>query len=851
MRRAGTQSRSADARPRIDGDTVRLFSRGGWIRDAPEFSSAAARLAEMSRRDGFTVDLDIETRRALEFDELLEWVASFARTALGAQRVRSLEPSADEAAIRSELDAVTETRRFLETEGMLLPGSLPDPTPALDALSVADLRLGPEMLRDLAAMGSSGADLRFRLLDLEDPSYAALRELGERLPDLERICRPMLESIAADGTLEDSASPELRRIRASKLRLGSRLQKMLTEILRDPDLGAVIQDDFITERNGRFVVPVRTDAPRPLEGVVHASSSSGATRFIEPLESVELNNDLVRLAEDERQEVDRVLAAWSDDFRSCKSEVDALVRTLTRIDDLQARALFANETGAVAATLRAEASPSFDRVRHPLLDRRQTEAGGRCVPLSLSLDPSDRVLVISGPNTGGKTVALKTIGLSVLMTQAGIPVPAVELVLPVFRQVRADIGDHQSIEADLSTYSAHIGAVARYLSATRAPALFLFDEIGTGTEPMEGAALARAILESLQQPGVISVATTHLGPLKAWAVAREGVACAAMEFELSTLQPTFQAIMGVAGTSAGLDIAQRLGLEPRIVERARSLLDPSAKEGEDYLVRLRELVTRAEQDRESLRLLREELGAERRALEERFRQKTDRAGRQAVQKLEAALGELRDMGRRELSELRERRERARLDKSWAKSEGRLRSLVAQQRSELSREPEQGQWRSVTGELKCGMRVRVASLGRVGEVAGLRGSRVDVRLGGMNITVETRDLQLPIGGPAGSSPPARTEQGRGGSRTHAETGPPVQRELKLIGKRVDEALDELDRFLDGALVSGHDEVRIIHGHGTGRLKSAVRRFLDSHSQVQRHRPGGVGEGGDGATVAILR
>jgi len=599
------------------------------------------------------------------------------------------------------------------------------------------------------------------------------------------------------------------------------------------------------------VVPVRTDAPRPLEGVVHASSSTGATRFVEPLESVELNNDLVRLAEDERQEVERVLAAWSDEFRSCKPEVDALVRTVTRIDDLQARALFADETGAVAASLRADASPSFDRVRHPLLDRRQAETGGRCVPLSLSLDPSDRVLVISGPNTGGKTVALKTIGLSVLMTQVGHPVPAVAQRLPVFRQVRADIGDHQSIEADLSTYSAHVGAVAGYLAATRPPALFLFDEIGTGTEPTEGAALARAILESLQQPGVLSVATTHLGPLKAWAVGREGVACAAMEFDLSTLRPTFQAIMGVAGTSAGLDIAQRLGLEPRIVERARSLLDPSAKEGEDYLVRLRELVSQAEEDRESLRLQREELGAKRRALEERFRKQTDRAGREAVQKLEAALGELRDMGRRELNDLRERRERARLEKSWAKSEGRLSSAVAQQRSELSREPEQGQWKSVSGEVKRGMRVRVASLGRVGEVAGLRGSRVDVRLGGMNITVETSDLQLPTDGSTGSGPASRPKQGSAGSHTYAETGPPVPRELKLIGKRVDEALEELDRFLDGATVSGHDEVRIIHGHGTGRLKSAVRRFLDSHSQVQRHRPGAVGEGGDGATIATLR
>ena len=805
----------------------------------------------MSARESTTVDLDPESRRALEFDELLDWVSSFARTALGAERVRSLEPVNDAATIRSELDAVSQTRRFVETEGMLLAGSLPDPTPALNALSVADLRLAPEMLRDLASMGHSGADLRSRLLELEDPAYPALRGLGERLPDLEWICRPMLDSIAADGTLEDSASPELRRIRATKTRLGSRLQKLLTEILRDPDLSPVIRDDFITERNGRFVVPVRTDAPRPLDGVVHASSSSGATRFIEPLESVELNNELVRLGEDERQEVDRVLSAWSDDFRSCLPEVEALVQTVTRIDDLQARALFSSETGAVAATVRPDASPSFSGVRHPLLHRRLAETGGSCVPLSLSLDPSDRVLVISGPNTGGKTVALKTIGLAVLMTQSGIPVPAEELELPVFRQVRADIGDHQSIEADLSTYSAHVGAVAEYLRATRAPALFLFDEIGTGTEPTEGAALARAILESLQQPGLTSVATTHLGPLKTWAVAREGVACAAMEFDLSSLRPTFQAIMGVAGSSAGLDIAQRLGLGPEIVERARALLDPSAKEGEDYLVRLRELVSQAEQDRESLRLQREELGTERLALQERLRKRAERVGREAAQKLDGALDELREMGRRELGALRDRRERAREEKRWAKSEAHLRSVVAQHRSELAGEQDEGEWRSVSGELKRGMRVRVASLGRIGEVAELRGSRVDVRLGGMNITVEKGDLQLPSGGAPPEASRLRPQPSSAGSRAYAETRPVVQRELKLIGKRVEEALEELDRFLDAALLSEYDEVRIVHGHGTGRLKSAVRRFLDSHSQVQRHRPGAAGEGGDGATVVTLR
>jgi len=804
----------------------------------------------MTSRDSSAVDLDTDSRLALEFDELLGWVASFARTPLGADRVRSLHPVADEATVRAELRAVTETRRYIEIEGMLLPGSLPDPSTALEALGVAQMRLHPIALRDLAALGVAAGELRSRLLDLDAQNFPALAHFGERLPDLERTCRPVLCGIGLDGRLEDSASSELSRIRRTLARLGERVRSLLVGILRDPSFGPVIRDDFITERNGRCVIPVRTDAPRPLPGIVHASSSSGATRFVEPLESVELNNERVRLGEQEREEEERVLAAWSEAFRRRLPEVSAMILGVTRLDDLQARALFANATGACPADVRTGASIKLGSVRHPLLDRRLSETGERCVPLNLLIDPSSQILVISGPNTGGKTVALKTLGLAVLMTQSGLPVPADELQLPLFRQVRADIGDRQSIEADLSTYSAHVGAVVGYLKDLRPPSLYLFDEIGTGTEPTEGAALARAILESLERPGITAVATTHLGPLKTWAAGRDGVACAAMEFDLASLQPTYRILLGVAGTSAGLEIAERLGLEASIISRARELLDPRAKEGEDHLVRLRELVSQAEDERQALRLTREELEAERRDLEQRFRLKLERTRREAAEGLDRALRELRELGQSELTDVRERRERARLEKRWAKAETRLGSLVAQRKAALGSPDAGGAWRAA-GEPRAGMRVRVASLGQEGEIVGVRGTRVEVRLGSMTITVEPGDLQVRTGGAAREpATPGRD------ARAVATAEPPghgrsVPREIKLIGKTVDEALTELDRFLDGALLAGHDEVRIVHGHGTGRLKSAVRRYLETQTQVDSFRPGGPGEGGDGATVAVFR
>jgi DNA mismatch repair protein MutS2 len=804
----------------------------------------------MSFRDSLVVDLDTNSRLALEFDELLDWVASFARTPLGAERVRALQPVAEEGTISAESRAVSETGRTLEAHGMLLPGSLPDPSGACDALGVSGMRLDPESLRDLATLGVAAGDLRVRLLDLDRSSFPTLRQFGERLPDLDRTCRTVLEGIGPDGRVQDSASAELRTIRRTMVRLGDRVQRLLVGILRDPGSEAIIQDDFITERNGRYVIPVRTDAPRPVEGIVHASSSSGATRFVEPMESVELNNELVRLAEEERAEEERVLAVWSEAYRRRLPEVSAMIQVVTRLDDLQARALFAQATHACPADVRTGAPIKLGGVRHPLLDRRLAESGERCVPLNLMLDPSTQILVISGPNTGGKTVALKTLGLAVLMSQSGIPVPADELQLPVYRQVRADIGDRQSIEADLSTYSAHIGAVVEYLKNPLPPSLYLFDEIGTGTEPTEGAALARAILETLERPEITAVATTHLGPLKAWAAGRDGVACAAMEFDLSSLRPTYRILMGVAGTSAGLDIAERLGLEPPIVGRARALLDPRAREGEDYLVRLRDLVAQAEDQREALHLESEALEARRVELEDAFRRKIDQSRRQATEGLDRAMRELRELGRRELDDLRDRRDRARLEKRWAKAESRISGLAAQQKSVLGRPSDEGPWRAA-GEARRGMHVRVASLGQEGEVVGVSGPRVEVRLGSMTITTESADLQVR----EGDTPAPAAKFGRSGLGRSAATvedgGATVSREIKLIGMRVDEALPALDRFLDGALLAGHEQVRVVHGHGTGRLKSAVREFLESHAQVATHRPGGPGEGGDGATVVTFR
>ena len=814
---------------------------------------------------GPVTDLDADSRRALEFDELLEWLASLARTPMGRRAVFELVPMAQIEAVREELATVDEACRLAEREEALVGHGLPDPGPALEVLGIEGARLDPTALRNLAAVVAAASSVGRRLATLEREEFPILSVLGGSLPDLSEESRVVLRHVEPEGHVADGASPELGRIRRERQRLTDRLQQRLQSILHAPSSASAIRDDFITQRNGRYVIPVRSDSPRPIRGIVHAESSSGATRFVEPLESVELNNDLVRLAERERQEVERLLLMWTEAFRRRAPEVEDSLSGLARVDGLQARALFARECRCVTPVVEQGAALKLVEARHPLLDRRLRQQGTEIVPLSLELDPADRVLVLSGPNTGGKTVALKTVGLSSLMAQSGIPVPGRTVQLPLYRQVRADIGDHQSIQADLSTFSAHIGAVVGILEAATAPALFLFDEIGSGTEPHEGAALAEAVLEALLSHGLTTLATTHQRALKAWAVTTPGAESAAMEFDSEFLRPTYRILMGVAGVSAGLEIATRLGMAPEIVKRARASLGTDAAQGEAYLERLRTLI--ADLEERHARAERHEL-----ALAERERRQGDTLERdrrlqlrETERRLEAALREMRAVMKRGLSAIGDRRERAAASREVARLEGSLRLEKARHQADLGADPQQRRPLAAEG-VREGMAVFVRSLAREGEVSSIRGDRVDVRLGNVTVNVERSDLRSVAspgslvgrsGNSAGGPGPSRSHRivdrlrGSSDSTAPPEVARAAPLELKLLGMTVEEALEAVDRFLDEACLEGCDQVRLIHGYGTGRLRQAVRQHVRSHPQVDRWRPGGTGEGDDGVTVVQLK
>ena len=572
-------------------------------------------------------------------------------------------------------------------------------------------------------------------------------------------------------------------------------------------------------------------------------SSSGATRFVEPLDSVDLNNELVELAEAEREEEARIARVWAENLRARLSDVEACLDRLAELDAIQARARYAERVSAVEARIEAGGPIRLRGLRHPLLERHLEEIGGRCIPLDLELDPADRILIVSGPNTGGKTVALKSLGLAVLMAQSGIPVTAVEASLPLFDQVRADVGDHQSIAADLSTFSGHVTAMAGFLAARRPPALFLFDEIGSGTDPAEGAALALAVLENLAGPGVTVVATTHQNALKHWAFGDERAASAAMEFDDKTLRPTYRVLPNVVGHSAALDIAARCGLPAGLIERARELLGEDAGRSEAYLNKMRERLAELDEERSAWSEKHRELDAERARSEERAREQDDRRKVETARALDRQLVSFRKQIRKALTSITDISARRTAEKTAHAAERRLKlereravASVGSSDAELNLEK--------PDTLAVGLTVHVRSLGRQGTIRRIDGKRVELMLGHIGVTVDADDLRLP----APASVPRRRPRSAPPTRD-LETGAPV--ELMLVGQTIDCALEAIDRFFDKAMLDAIHDVRLIHGHGTGRLRRAIREHLRTHGLVRDYRSGHKNEGGDGATVARLK
>ena len=787
----------------------------------------------------------------LEFPAALDLVARYAASALGAEAVRALRPSAELGWIVPELSRVGEMMRLLGGDESWGMPAIPDVRDALQRLRLEGSVLDAPALRDLATLLASAAAVCGALR----PRAAALPLIGgaaERLLLLPREAEAISRAVDEHGEVQDHASPELARLRRESKGMRGRIVERLASFAAALPPHLQVPDASVTVREGRYVIPVRREGRAEVGGIVHDESGSGATLFVEPPVAIELMNRLRELEAAEAREVLRILRELTGRLRPHAAELRETLELLVALDALYARARYAAQVDAALPEVLPAGSEEYRVVhgRHPLL----LAQGAEVVPFYLAMERGERTLLISGPNTGGKTVLLKAIGLLSLLVQAGVVPPVGPGTrLPIFRSVYADIGDEQSIEASLSTFSAHLKNLREVLEGADWESLVLIDEIGSGTDPVEGGALARAVLLELTRRSALTVATTHLGQLKLLASEERGVVNASLQFDAERLQPTYRLVKGVPGRSYGLAIARRLGLPARILEDAeralpqgerdvaKLLLELEAKEQRlsDAHLELEQRLTQTNALHASLERRDQELRRREKDAERRLRQQARDVLLRAREEVEAAIREVREAA-----------EGAKLDEAARAARRRVEEAARRQKE---RTPEQAAARPVragqdAAELAPGLRVRIESLGRTGTVLELRDGRAMVETNGLRLLLDRDDLSvLPAGdqSPAPRDPPPRRAVAAGGGYVAAAAEASL--EIDLRGLRVDELDTRLGRALDAAILAGLPVFRIIHGKGTGALRERVAEFLRADPRVLTFRPGDPREGGTGVTM----
>ena len=783
--------------------------------------------------------MDERSLSLLEFPAIRARLAAATSFPPGRRLAEALEPSSDPVVVTRGLDETDQARDFLEERPGAGIGAARDIGPAIDR-AVRGGRLDPAQFLEIAETLDATARLATVLADERRP---LLRDLGRELHALPALRSTLARSFDPVGELLDTASPRLGGLRSAVRVAYDRLRRRL-DALVGSELGNALQEPIITLRNGRYVVPVKSEARSRVKGIVHDASGSGQTLFIEPLVAVELGNAWREAQVAEAEEVARILDELSAFVAANAEALRETLDALARFDLWAAKA-------SLAAEMRATRAETGDRPEAVLLSARHPGLTGRIVPIDIRLGDGYTALVVTGPNTGGKTVTLRTLGLLSLMHQAGLHIPAeAGSRLPIWRDVFADIGDEQSIAQSLSTFSGHLRSIIRIVEAAGPATLVLLDELGAGTDPTEGSALAQALLDHFIRAGALVAATTHYAELKAYAHTTAGARNAAVEFDLDTLSPTYRLTIGLPGGSQAFAIAERLGLPEEIVDDARSRLSESQRSFEATLASIKatEGETSEALDRARSAELRaiEALHA---AQEERRRARRERD--EAVSGARAEADRIVDDLRTEVRTTREGLERetvtaSALDDAVARAERELERLPAGEPVPIPEVVETRQWR-------LGERARSVTGGWEGRIAALErgGKRATLEAGGMRVTVDTDDL-VP------SLPDAGSDRGSNGSGSGSDPSSnaaelrldrarSVASSLDLRGARVDEALEALNRYLDDAGLAGLDKVLIIHGMGTGAVRDAVRSAAASHPLVKSLRPGQRGEGGDGATI----
>jgi DNA mismatch repair protein MutS2 len=784
-----------------------------------------------------------ETLQRLEFDKILAEIAGQAHSDVTRGQVMAAKPLSDPEQIRLIAGRIDEVRSLISLGIALRLAPFEDIRPLLEIVRPAGAFLAPQELLLFIPVLGAFSDISRQLAPRSD--CPCLASLTPPLRPFHDILEPLAASIDHDGSIMDSASVQLREIRRAKRSLAARIRKKIEEIVRDNNIEIFLQDDFITQRSGRWVIPVRMDSKGMVRGVVHDVSASGETAFMEPLEIIPFVNELENVSAEEKAEEIRILRQLSAWLREDATALDGCFTTLVALDGLNCMARFAERHGLETPGLNSDGVLRLAQARHPLLMMLQRQGAiSRVQPLDLEMGDEGRVMVITGPNAGGKTIALKTAGVLTLMALCAIPVPCngARSTFPVLDTLLVDIGDEQSIEQSLSTFSAHVARIAAILGQAGPRSLVLLDELGAGTEPQQGAAIACGVLRELQERGATVIATTHLSEIIGFVHRTAGMINAGMEYDAETYTPLYRLISGEPGHSHAVEIARRYGMPERVIAFAREMVGNAGAEFTSLLAdlhRRRDELTKARQelDRQKESVLRKQQEVEARA------GTIDVARREASDKAWAEARDLISATRRQMNELLDEYKREKRSEIIEK----LRRSEAELTGQLKPRTSEGRDRLPLKEVKAGDAVHVSSLGHDGVVVSVdpRQGKARVRTGSMEVDVGVDDLAVPLrqGGEKARRPPQGAWK--------AEQAGNEERELKLIGLRVDEALDLLEPFLDHASLNGLSEVRIIHGVGTGRLRDAVREQLARHLLVEGFRSGGPHEGRDGATVALLK
>ncbi len=804
----------------------------------------------------------------LEWPRFVELLAGYSHSPVGRAWAVGLRPSTDPDWLAQEHALVAEMRRMLAQRVSIPLSSLFDPTILLDKSRIEGAALEAEEIRDILSL-------------VDDVSaWAALMEtppdsLNGEIPQLAALSaplsgsslKPLVESLRGrmlpDGSLADTASPNLSRIRREIERQQRQIEQSLRQTLRRLAEGGGVQDELITIRGERFVIPIKADAKRRVPGVVHGASSSGQTVYVEPLETIEQNNELVQLFEEEQAEIHRIFLAMTRQIGAQAGVIGAGAAILAVVESLVMRARFADDFQCIRPKFGDPAEALELRLamaRHPLLEQRLRKAGGAVVPISIHLTSAERQLIISGPNTGGKTVGLKTTGLLAIMAQAGIPVPAEEAVFPIFRELLADIGDAQSIEQNLSTFSSHIVNLNRIAGIAGPESLVLLDELGSATDPEEGAALAVAIAEHFLHTRAWSLISTHHTSLKVYAANTAGVINAAVGFNEQTLAPTYELRQGVPGASAGINIASRLGLNAEIIGSARARLNTQTQDIGRFLDQLHAQIEAITAERASLKTKEQEIAREKNRLEVEGLKEWRAKVREMEVKLQSLLKDFEYQMRETVRAIDDRAAQQKLSKDAERRIAKLRREFSEQfnssvvaghtgadRGDVNAQPH------IVRHVSAGDTVKLKSLGKTAVVQRQIDDKIfEVAVGLMKMRINREDIAEVVRDPQTSSmTPLQAARKRGVSISVAEPDEDMNWELNVIGRNVEEATDELEKFLDRAFLAGLPRVRIIHGTGMGILRKALRAYLNRHPQVATVTEPPHNEGGQGATVAELK